>query len=93
MSAPTFNRPDTLLGVCEAIGQDLGVNANWLRVALAVGVFWSLEAALAAYLALGVMVVAVRLLTPARGVAAPQPVAGPAAVNDDEGPVMLAEAA
>lgn len=69
MSAPVFNRSDTLLGVCEALGQDLGFNAQWLRIALAVGVFWNLEVMAAAYLGLGVAVWVARWLTPARVVA------------------------
>ena len=26
-------RNDTILGVCEALGQDFGINPTWLRVA------------------------------------------------------------
>ena len=48
-----FNRNDTMLGVCEAIGDDMGISANWLRIAFAVAFFfYPLQAALA-YLALG----------------------------------------
>ncbi len=55
-------RNDTLLGICEAIGEDLGINANWLRVAFAVTVFFSLGLAVAAYLGAGVLVLASRLI-------------------------------
>ena len=90
MFASTFNRSDTLLGICEAIGQDLGFNAQWLRVALAIGVFWSPVAMIALYAALGVAVWTARALTPVRAVAvAREPVV---AGNDDE-VVALAEAA
>lgn len=90
MSASTFDRSDTLLGICEAIGQDLGFDAQWLRIALAVGVFWSPVAMIVLYAALGVAVWIARAVTPARaGVAVREPVA---AENDDE-VVALAEAA
>jgi hypothetical protein len=34
-------RNDTILGVCEAIGQDFGINPNWLRVAFCVPIYWN----------------------------------------------------
>ena len=92
MARPVFNRSDTLLGVCEALGQDLGFNANWLRVALAVGMLFAAWAVIALYLGLGVAVLAARALTPERKAIAPHPAAAPAADND-EGTIMLAEAA
>ena len=93
MARPVFNRPDTLLGVCEALGQDLGFNPNWLRVALAVGIFWNPWAIAATYLGLGVAVAVARLLTPERAPAAPALAVDREAHNDDEGQIMLAEAA
>lgn len=92
MSQSTFNRSDTLLGVCEALGQDLGFNAQWLRVALCLGLFWSPMGVIAAYLAVGVAVYMARWLTPAKTRAAAEPAAEPAAINDDE-TVELAKAA
>ncbi len=91
MSAPTFNRSDTLLGICEALGQDLGFNPLWLRVALAVGLFWNFGAVIAAYLGLGVVVLIARAVTPARKV---EPASRQAVVagNDDE-VAEMAEAA
>ena len=68
-------RDDTFLGVCEAIGQDFGFNPNWLRVALAAGLLWNVEAMLGIYLGLGVVVALSRLVFPRpRLAAAPQPV-------------------
>lgn len=93
MSRPTFDRSDTLLGVCEALGQDLGFNADWLRVALAVGIFWNPMAMMAAYLGLGIAVAAARLLTPEGEAVAVAPEVRAEADNDDEGQIMLAEAA
>lgn len=60
-------RNDTLLGVCEAIGQDFGFNANLLRIALAIGLFWSPVAMIAIYLGLGVAVAVSRWFYPVAG--------------------------
>lgn len=49
-------RPDTLLGVCEAIGTDLGFNPLYLRAGLAIVVFFNLALAVGIYLAAGVVV-------------------------------------
>ncbi len=51
-------RHDTILGVCEAIGQDFGFNPMWLRLAFIAPVFIAPTAAIAAYLALGAVVAA-----------------------------------
>jgi len=59
-----FTRDDTFLGVCEAIGEDCGFNANWLRVALGVVVLWNPAVAIGAYLAAGVLVFLSRWLMP-----------------------------
>jgi phage shock protein C len=92
MSRPTFNRADTLLGVCEALGQDLGFNAQWLRIALCLGLFWSPIAVISGYLLVGAAVYTARWLTPAKPVAVAEPIAEPAAINDDE-TMELAKAA
>lgn len=57
-------RDHTILGVCEAIGEDFGINPLWIRVPLAAAVLWSVEYAIAAYLALGLIVLGSRLLFP-----------------------------
>lgn len=57
-------RGHTILGVCEAIGEDFGFNPTWLRVPLAASVLVSVEYAVAAYLVLGAIVLASRLLFP-----------------------------
>ena len=46
-------RHDTILGVCEGIGEDFGFNPNFLRVPFAAGVLWNPLAILGIYLALG----------------------------------------
>ena len=55
-------RHDTILGVCEAIGQDFGFNPTWLRLAFIAPIFFAPVWTVAAYLGLGVLVAATRLL-------------------------------
>ena len=57
-------RDHTILGVCEAIGEDFGFNPIFLRVPLAACVLFSVKYSIAAYLALGVVVLASRLIFP-----------------------------
>ena len=74
-------RSTTLLGVCEAIGEDFGFNANYIRVALAAVVVFNIWAAVGAYLALGLVVLASRLLFPPRKVQPAAVLAAPAPAN------------
>ena len=48
-----FLRNDTMLGVCQGLGEEFGFNPTWLRLALAFGVLWNPPAVVAIYLALG----------------------------------------
>ena len=64
-------RSDTFLGVCEAIGRDLGFHPNWLRVALSLGMFFSPLGAILTYLGLGVIVALTRWIAPDQLVAVP----------------------
>ena len=57
-------RSHTILGVCEAIGEDFGFNPVWLRVPFAATVLWSPLYSIIAYFALGLVVLASRLLAP-----------------------------
>ena len=57
-------RSHTILGICEAIGEDFGFNPVFLRVPFAASVLWSPIWAIGAYLALGLVVLASRLLFP-----------------------------
>jgi len=59
-------RSDTILGVCEAVGQDLGFHPNWLRIPFAALILWNPPVIVGAYLLLGVVVAAARWLFPAR---------------------------
>lgn len=61
-----FTRDDTLFGICEALGEDLGFHPNLLRVTLAVLLLWNPKVVLIAYAAAGVVVLATRLIWPSR---------------------------
>jgi phage shock protein PspC (stress-responsive transcriptional regulator) len=51
-----------MLGVCQAIGDDLGFNPTILRAAFAIPLVWSPMIAAGIYLALGLAVLISRLL-------------------------------
>jgi phage shock protein C len=55
-------RPHTILGVCEAIGEDFGFNPMFLRVPFAASMLISPTWGIVTYLVLGVLVLASRLL-------------------------------
>ncbi len=57
-------RDDTLLGFCFAVAQDFGFDPLWLRILLAVVLFWSPMGAFGAYAALGAIVALSRWLAP-----------------------------
>lgn len=57
-------RSHTILGVCEAIGEDFGFNPIILRAPLAASVLYSPMWAVIGYFALGAVVLASRLLFP-----------------------------
>ena len=83
-------RSHTILGVCEALGEDFGFNPVFLRIPLAAMVIWSPMVAFGLYFGLGAVVLASRLLAPKA-----QPVAEvvreePVAANEQ---VELAKAA
>jgi phage shock protein PspC (stress-responsive transcriptional regulator) len=64
-------RSDTLFGVCEALGEDFGISANWFRLAFAAGVIFNLEYAVAAYAGVGVLVAISRFVFPRTRAATP----------------------
>lgn len=64
-------RNDTILGVCEALGQDFGINPMWLRVAFCVPIYWNPALVVGAYLAIGMLVAATRFAFPDRYAQAP----------------------
>jgi phage shock protein C len=67
-------RDDTFFGVCEALGEDLGFHANWLRAALAVLLLYNPLAAIGAYAAAGAVVAFSRLVVRSRRPAVTAPV-------------------
>lgn len=58
------HKPDTILGICEAVGTDLGFNPNFLRVAFLPLLFFAPKVMIGAYLGLGLVVLASRLVFP-----------------------------
>jgi phage shock protein PspC (stress-responsive transcriptional regulator) len=77
-------RGDTILGVCEALGQDFGVPANLLRLAFATLFFWSMPLGVGAYLAVGAVISVARLIYPRISKsAAPEPVAAEAEEREE----------
>ena len=84
-------RGDTMLGVCEALGQDFGFHPNWLRLAFAAPVLWNPWIAFGIYLGLGAVVGLSRLIAPQQRTAAPQLVAESAPrIADSEETLSLA---
>ena len=79
-------RGDTLLGVCEAMGQDLRINPIWLRTIFATLLLWNPEVVVIAYLALGVVVAVTRWLIPDRqaAVSAQEPAKAEAMVEESQ---------
>jgi len=61
-----FRRRDTFFGICEAVGQDFGFNPLWLRLAFIAPLFFFPMQTFMAYFLLGGVVLAARLLFPAR---------------------------
>ena len=57
-------RSHTILGVCEAVGEDFGFNPVFLRVPFAAMVLYSAVLAIGAYFALGAVVLASRYFFP-----------------------------
>ena len=97
-------RDDTFLGICEALGEDFGINPLWLRIGFSVSLLWNPIAVVAVYLAAGVIVMLSRLIAPnpRRAVTVEQAASGepqgvlelePATGNDNANSEELAAAA
>ena len=65
-----FRRRDTFFGICEAVGQDFGFNPLWLRLAFVAPLFFFPAETFVGYFALGLVVLASRLIFPAKTAAA-----------------------
>ncbi len=70
-------RDHTILGVCEALGEDFGFNPMFLRVPLAALLLLNPTAVVCTYLALGVLVLLTRWIAPN-----PRPAVRPAAAAE-----------
>lgn len=78
-------RNDTILGVCEAIGQDFGFNPLYLRLGFIAPLFFQPMATFLAYLGLGAAVAASRLFAPDKSaVLIPQDATQPTDVEADK---------
>ena len=79
-------RSDTMLGVCEGLGEEFGFNPNYLRLAFAGSFYWNPAAVVGAYLALGLALALARWLYPvARPAARPEArLETPAAANESD---------
>lgn len=60
-----LTRDDTLLGVCEGLGEDLGFNPLLLRLGLTVTLFFFPLYTILGYLAAGALVALTRWIAPA----------------------------
>ena len=76
-----------MLGVCEGLGQDLGIHPNLLRIAFASAFYLAPVAVIATYLGLGLIVAAARTAFPDR---APAAATAPAQIANDETEFALA---
>jgi phage shock protein C len=63
-SANLFFRHDTILGVCEGLGEEFGFNPNFLRVPFAAGILWNPAAIVGIYLGLGIALAVARWIYP-----------------------------
>lgn len=72
-TANLFRRRDTFFGICEAVGQDFGFNPLWLRLAFVAPLFFFPVQTFVGYFVLGLVVLASRLIFPAKTAAIAQP--------------------
>ncbi|HEU0045579.1 PspC domain-containing protein [Sphingomonas sp.] len=82
-NTPLWAREDTMLGVCHGLGEELGIHANWLRIALGLGLFWNPAAVVVGYLALGVALAVFRWFFPLRPAVPAEPRQPLRGDNDD----------
>ena len=57
-----FTRSDTFFGVCQGLGEDLGIPPNLLRIAAALLLFVNAKAVIIGYFAVGLFVFATRMI-------------------------------
>jgi phage shock protein PspC (stress-responsive transcriptional regulator) len=83
-----FLRQDTLLGACQGIADDLGIDALWLRVPLATSILFDPRIAFGAYALMCVLVFATRMIWPVKTKAV---VASKVAAETEAAPVAVAD--
>ncbi|MBO9574894.1 MAG: PspC domain-containing protein [Sphingobium sp.] len=92
-----FTRSDTMFGICQALGEDLGISPTWFRIAVAASMIYSIQAAFIFYAGLGVLALVSRLVYPSRRAASvaneAAPVATEAATVEAPMAAVMAEAA
>lgn len=76
-----FARDHTIIGVCEALGEDFGFNPVFLRIAFSLGLFFSHWGAIAVYAGLGLLVAFTRFAVPNPRRTAGEADAGPIAAE------------
>lgn len=83
-----FTRGDTMFGVCQGIGEDMGINPLWIRLGFIAPLFFFPVWTIAAYFVLGAVVLVSRLAIPVSVKEAAAPAASATApvlsVNDVE---------
>ena len=62
-----FTRDDTFFGICQGLGEDLGVSPDLFRVAMIPALFFFPVQTLAVYFGAGAVVLISRLVFPVRG--------------------------
>lgn len=68
-----FARDDTFFGICEGLGEDLGINPLFIRLIFVFALFFNPAMTIAAYFGTGVLVLASRLVFPRPRLASPSP--------------------
>ncbi len=89
-----FTRDDTFFGVCQGLGEDLGINPLYLRLAFPLLLFLYPMQAVVGYAAAGLLVLTVRMIV--REPRAPKPVQAEAAepaVQEEQAPEAMPLAA
>lgn len=66
-----FARDDTFFGICEGLGEDLGINPLFIRLIFVFALFFNPAMTIAAYFGTGVLVLASRLIFPKPRLAEP----------------------
>lgn len=69
-----FLRDDTFFGVCEALGEMTRIPSNLFRLALAPLLIWNPMATFVGYVAVGLVIAAIRFIFPVRRRSAAKPV-------------------